>query len=331
MANQLGTAPGGAQLATQITTGGGAGGGVTQVTATTPIVSSGGATPNITHADTAVTPGAYTNATVTVNQKGHVTAASSGTAPVTDVTGTAPIVSSGGATPAISHAASGVTAAAYTNASVTVDAKGHVTAAASGTAPVTNVTGTSPIVSSGGATPAISISKSGTVAGRAGLMVLIDRINVAGVATYTSPSWAAELYAQLIIDVDGAFSGGGYLDFRPNNDTTVTNYVDQGIDCNGTASADSAFKTEAGARCLVVGTSGAAWHDHIVFNPLVTGRVRHGTSHGTSDASGASISSGYLRITGFQWRDTGTAVTSVTLATQAGTMTAVGYLWGILA
>ena len=49
--------------------------------------------------------GSFTNASVTVNAKGLVTAASSGTAPVTTVTGTSPVVSSGGTTPVISLAA----------------------------------------------------------------------------------------------------------------------------------------------------------------------------------------------------------------------------------
>ena len=48
--------------------------------------------------------GSFTNASVTVNGKGLVTAVSSGTAPVTTVTGTSPVVSSGGTTPAISLA-----------------------------------------------------------------------------------------------------------------------------------------------------------------------------------------------------------------------------------
>jgi hypothetical protein len=48
--------------------------------------------------------GSFTNASVTVNGKGLVTAVSSGTAPVTTVTGTSPIASSGGTTPAISLA-----------------------------------------------------------------------------------------------------------------------------------------------------------------------------------------------------------------------------------
>jgi hypothetical protein len=137
---------------------GSGGGGVTSVTASSPLASSGGTTPNITHDTSGVAAGTYTNATVTVEADGHVTAASSGTAPVTAVTATAPIASSGGATPNITHGTSGVAAGSYTNASLTVNADGHLTAASSGTAPVTSVTGTAPITSTGGATPAIGIT-----------------------------------------------------------------------------------------------------------------------------------------------------------------------------
>ena len=65
---------------------------------------------NVTAAGTLATVnanvGSFTNASLTVNGKGLITAASSGTAPVTSVTGTSPVVSSGGTTPAISLAAS---------------------------------------------------------------------------------------------------------------------------------------------------------------------------------------------------------------------------------
>ena len=84
------TSPSSGGTVTSITAGTGLSGGT--------ITSSG----TIALANTAVSAGSYTNASLTVNAQGQITAASSGTAPVTSVTGTAPIASSGGATPAIS-------------------------------------------------------------------------------------------------------------------------------------------------------------------------------------------------------------------------------------
>lgn len=98
---------------------------------------------NVTAAGTLATVnsnvGSFTNASVTVNAKGLVTAVSSGTAPVTSVTGTAPIASSGGATPAISISAATTLAAGSMSSADKTKLDGVATGATANTGTVTSV------------------------------------------------------------------------------------------------------------------------------------------------------------------------------------------------
>ena len=158
---------------------------ITAVTATTPVLSSGGTTPDISMpaATTSVSgyltstdwntfngkapatsgtsilygngTGGFSNVTIGSGVSfttGTLSATGSG-GTVTSVTGTAPVVSSGGTTPAISMAAATTSVNGYLTSTDWNTFNGKQPA---GTY-VNSVSGTSPVVSSGGVTPAISM------------------------------------------------------------------------------------------------------------------------------------------------------------------------------
>ena len=138
-------------------------GGVTAVTGSAPIASTGGTTPNISVA--AATTGALgvvrpDGTTITIS--GGVISAASVPGGVTAVTGSAPIASTGGTTPDISVAAAttGALGVVRPDGTTITISGGVISAANLGT--VTAVTGSAPIASTGGSTPAISVATATT-------------------------------------------------------------------------------------------------------------------------------------------------------------------------
>jgi hypothetical protein len=236
----------------------------------------------LTLTNTAVIPGTYSLATVTVDSKGRlisvnngsatngtVTSVSLQSAPSISITGTSPITSQG--TFVLDLSTTGVVAGTYTVSTIVVDSRGRISNAISGT-----VSGTG-TVTNVAVTADSSISVSGSPITNAGTISLALSTTGVAAGAYSLANIVVDAQGRITSVSNGTASGGG-------GSGTVTNVA---VTADSSISVSGSPVTTAGVINLSLSNTGVAagTYEKVVVD--IQGRVHSGSALINTDVTTA--------------------------------------------